>query len=66
MQVWIRQSVQAVQLLLPALQGGGATSATWSGGTGTYAPNNTTLNAVYTPSAAESNSRNCNTDIDNQ
>jgi len=33
--------------------GGGATSATWSGGTGTYNPNNTTLNAVYTPSAAE-------------
>jgi hypothetical protein len=33
--------------------GGSATSATWSGGTGTFAPNNTTLNAVYTPSAAE-------------
>ncbi|MES2591170.1 MAG: PKD domain-containing protein [Bacteroidota bacterium] len=32
---------------------GSATSASWSGGTGTYAPNNTTLNAVYTPSAAE-------------
>ncbi|MBK9765121.1 MAG: gliding motility-associated C-terminal domain-containing protein [Flavobacteriales bacterium] len=30
-----------------------ATGATWSGGTGTYNPNNTTLNAVYTPSAAE-------------
>jgi hypothetical protein len=33
--------------------GGGATSAIWSGGTGAYAPNNTTMNAVYTPSAAE-------------
>lgn len=33
--------------------GGAATSATWTGGTGTFAPNNTTLNAVYTPSAAE-------------
>src|SRR5262249_29117580 len=33
--------------------GGGATSATWSGGTGTFNPNNTTLNATYTPSAAE-------------
>ncbi len=33
--------------------GGSATSATWSGGTGTFSPNNTTLNAVYTPSAAE-------------
>ncbi|MBK7242089.1 MAG: gliding motility-associated C-terminal domain-containing protein [Flavobacteriales bacterium] len=31
----------------------GATGAIWSGGTGTYNPNNTTLNAVYTPSAAE-------------
>jgi gliding motility-associated-like protein len=33
--------------------GGSATSATWSGGTGTFVPNNTTLNAVYTPSQAE-------------
>lgn len=33
--------------------GGSATGGTWSGGTGTYAPNNTMLNAVYTPSAAE-------------
>lgn len=33
--------------------GGSATSGTWSGGTGTYSPNNTTLNAVYTPSASE-------------
>ncbi len=33
--------------------GGTATSATWSGGGGTFVPNNTTLNAVYTPSAAE-------------
>ncbi|MBS1944392.1 MAG: hypothetical protein JST98_04155, partial [Bacteroidetes bacterium] len=31
----------------------GATGATWSGGTGTYNPNASTLNAVYTPSAAE-------------
>ncbi len=38
---------------LAGVIGGGAASATWSGGTGTYAPNNTTLNAVYTPSAAE-------------
>ena len=33
--------------------GGSATTGTWSGGTGTFTPNNTTLNAVYTPSAAE-------------
>ncbi|MES2590353.1 MAG: choice-of-anchor L domain-containing protein [Bacteroidota bacterium] len=33
--------------------GGSATSGTWSGGTGTYSPDNTTLNAVYTPSTAE-------------
>lgn len=36
--------------------GGSATGATggeWTGGTGTYSPNNTDLNANYTPSAAE-------------
>ena len=33
--------------------GGSATSGTWSGGTGTFNPNNTTLTATYTPSAAE-------------
>ncbi len=33
--------------------GGSATSATWSGGTGTFSPDNTTLNTTYTPSAAE-------------
>ncbi len=40
-------------ITLAGVIGGSATSATWSGGTGTFAPNNTTLNAVYTPSAAE-------------
>jgi len=33
--------------------GGSATSAVWSGGTCSFSPNNTSLNAVYTPSAAE-------------
>ncbi|MBI4751827.1 MAG: VCBS repeat-containing protein [Acidobacteria bacterium] len=33
--------------------GGAASSATWTGGTGTFTPNAGTLNAVYTPSAAE-------------
>jgi autotransporter-associated beta strand protein len=32
--------------------GGAASSATWSGA-GTFAPNNTTLNATYTPTAGE-------------
>lgn len=32
---------------------GSALSASWSGGTGTFSPNANTLNAVYTPSAAE-------------
>ncbi|MBK8498602.1 MAG: gliding motility-associated C-terminal domain-containing protein, partial [Flavobacteriales bacterium] len=32
-----------------------ATGGIWSGGTGTYNPNNSTLNAIYTPSAAERN-----------
>ena len=33
--------------------GGSATGGTWSGGSGTFSPNATTLNAVYTPSAAD-------------
>lgn len=33
--------------------GGGATTATWSGGAGTYSPDNTALDAIYTPTAAE-------------
>lgn len=40
-------------ITLAGTVGGAATSGTWSGGTGTYSPNNTTLNAIYTPSAAE-------------
>ena len=32
---------------------GSALNASWSGGTGTFNPNANTLNAVYTPSAAE-------------
>ncbi len=38
---------------LNGIIGGAATSATWSGGAGTFTPNNTTLNAVYTPTAGE-------------
>lgn len=30
-----------------------SSGAMWNGGSGTYSPNNTTMNAVYTPSAAE-------------
>ncbi len=33
--------------------GGSAIGGIWSGGTGTFSPNNTTLNAVYTPSNAD-------------
>jgi gliding motility-associated-like protein len=33
--------------------GGSATSGIWYGGSGTFNPNNTTLNAVYMPSSAE-------------
>lgn len=35
--------------------GGSATSGTWSGGSGTFSPDANTLNAIYTPSAAELN-----------
>ena len=31
----------------------GATGGNWSGGLGSFTPNNTTLNAVYTPTPAE-------------
>jgi len=33
--------------------GGGATSGSWSGGSGSFNPNRNTLNAIYTPSAGE-------------
>ena len=38
---------------LSGTQGGSAISVTWSGGTGIFSPNATTLNAIYTPSAAD-------------
>ncbi|MDQ3048953.1 MAG: PKD domain-containing protein, partial [Bacteroidota bacterium] len=38
---------------LAGSSGGSATSGTWTGGAGTYAPSNTDPNAVYTPTAAE-------------
>ena len=53
-----------------------ATGGIWSGGLGTYAPNNSSLNAVYTPSSAEvlngqaqlylttTGVGNCNTEVD--
>ena len=48
------QSVcKGASLQLAGSIGGSATNGTWSGGTGTYVPSNNTLNAVYTPSAAE-------------
>jgi gliding motility-associated-like protein len=40
-------------ITLAGAVGGAATGGTWSGGLGTFAPDNATLNAVYTPSAAE-------------
>jgi hypothetical protein len=43
-------------IILSGSIGGSATSATWSGGTGTFSPNNTTLNATYNPAAGESGS----------
>jgi gliding motility-associated-like protein len=38
---------------LKGMFGGAATGGSWSGGTGTYTPNNTDPKAVYTPSTAE-------------
>lgn len=48
------QSVCAgTSLTLGGSVGGSATGGFWTGGAGTYVPDNMTLNAVYTPSAAE-------------
>jgi hypothetical protein len=41
------------QVQLAGSLGPGATSGTWSGGSGTFNPNASTLNPTYTPSAAE-------------
>ena len=49
-------SICQTQTTFPNLNGqigGAATSATWSGGTGTFSPNVNTLNAIYTPSPTE-------------
>ncbi len=40
-------------VVLGGAVGGSATGGTWSGGTGTFSPNANTLNATYTPSAAD-------------
>ena len=40
-------------IVLGGQVGGGATFATWSGGGGTFSPSASTLNATYTPTAAE-------------
>ncbi|MBA4242046.1 MAG: hypothetical protein C0448_15085 [Sphingobacteriaceae bacterium] len=39
--------------VLSGVVGGPTTSGIWSGGTGTFTPNNSVLNSVYSPSAAE-------------
>jgi gliding motility-associated-like protein len=39
--------------ILSGTVSGGSTTGIWSGGSGTFSPNNTDLNATYSPSAAE-------------
>ncbi len=39
--------------LLSGTVGGPTTTGMWAGGTGTFSPNNTVLNSLYTPTAAE-------------
>ena len=41
------------QVQLAGSVGNGATTGTWSGGAGTFSPNATSLNAIYTPTASE-------------
>jgi len=45
--------VASPQVQLAGSLGNGATSGTWSGGTGTFNPGPNALNPIYTPSAAE-------------
>jgi hypothetical protein len=45
--------VTSPQVELAGSLGDGATGGTWSGGTGTFSPNASALDALYTPSAAE-------------
>ena len=40
-------------LIGDATSGGSTTSVTWSGGSGIFSPNNTTLNTTYIPTSAE-------------
>src|SRR3989442_7826499 len=46
-------SASSPNVTLAGVIGGAASSGSWSGGTGGFNPNAATLNAVYTPSAAE-------------
>lgn len=62
---------------LSGVVSGPTTTGIWSGGTGTFTPNNSTLNSLYTPSASEissgsvsltltsTNNGNCNQTTDN-
>src|SRR5207237_8104438 len=43
----------APQVQLAGTMGGAASGATWSGGSGSYNPSASALNALYTPSTAE-------------
>jgi hypothetical protein len=43
----------APQVQLVGVIGGGASGGTWSGGAGSFSPDASTANAVYTPTAAE-------------
>ncbi|MEO5617609.1 MAG: FlgD immunoglobulin-like domain containing protein [Candidatus Eisenbacteria bacterium] len=45
--------ISGPQATLAGSVGGAAVGGTWSGGTGTFSPSATALNAVYTPSAEE-------------
>jgi hypothetical protein len=47
------QTVSTAYANLDGNISGSATTGIWSGGVGTYSPNNTTLTASYTPTAAE-------------
>ena len=49
----LNMSGMASSVTLAGSFGGGATGGIWSGGAGTFTPNNTALNATYAPTANE-------------
>ncbi|HET6226479.1 MAG TPA: PKD domain-containing protein [Bacteroidia bacterium] len=53
----VQKACVGTAVQLEGVVGGGATKGTWSGGSGTYSPNNNVPNPLYTPSQAEATAK---------